>query len=62
MNCSRPDHDNPKMICGYPIPCPYHTVTVEYNDSGTVIEVPITANVSQDTLERIAEIAKVFEP
>jgi hypothetical protein len=23
--CRQPDHDNAKVICGYPIPCPYHT-------------------------------------
>lgn len=29
MFCSKPDRDVPKLVCGYPIPCPYHTVMIE---------------------------------
>jgi hypothetical protein len=27
--CESPDRDSPKLKCGYPIPCPYHTVISE---------------------------------
>ena len=22
--CQKPDRDEPKLKCGYPLPCPYH--------------------------------------
>lgn len=25
-SCNQSDRDNPKLICGYPLPCPHHTV------------------------------------
>ncbi len=27
--CQQPDRDEPKLTCGYPIPCPHHTVLVD---------------------------------
>ncbi len=27
--CEKPDIDCPKLICGYLIPCPYHTVIID---------------------------------
>ena len=27
--CEKPDKDNPKLICGYPIPCPHHTIIID---------------------------------
>lgn len=29
MFCNKPDRDEPKLVCGYPIPCPYHTVVID---------------------------------
>lgn len=26
--CDKPDRDSPKMKCGYPFPCPWHTVVI----------------------------------
>ncbi len=26
--CQKPDRDVPAIVCGYPIPCPYHTDVV----------------------------------
>lgn len=26
--CNQPDREFPKMICGYPLPCPYHTIVI----------------------------------
>ncbi|HEX9640575.1 MAG TPA: hypothetical protein VGB13_04605 [Candidatus Krumholzibacteria bacterium] len=27
--CQQPDRDAPRMVCGYPLPCPHHTVVME---------------------------------
>jgi hypothetical protein len=34
--CKHPDRDVPKLVCGYPLPCPHHTVVI---DCATVDEV-----------------------
>lgn len=30
--CQRPDRDAPKLRCGYPLPCPHHTVVLDILD------------------------------
>lgn len=32
LTCQKPDRDAPMLICGYPLPCPYHTINVEVED------------------------------
>lgn len=32
LTCHRPDRHNPKLVCGYPLPCPFHTIVVEQDD------------------------------
>ena len=27
--CQHPDRDEPRLVCGYPIPCPHHTLEVD---------------------------------
>lgn len=27
--CRHPDRDVPKLLCGYPLPCPWHTVVID---------------------------------
>ena len=27
--CDKPDRHNPKLKCGHPMPCPYHTVIID---------------------------------
>jgi hypothetical protein len=28
--CTKPDRDEPRLVCGYPLPCPHHTVVLEH--------------------------------
>ncbi len=30
--CDEPDRDVPKIKCGYPIPCPFHTAIMDAED------------------------------
>lgn len=27
-NCEKPDRHEPRLVCGYPMPCPWHTYVV----------------------------------
>lgn len=29
LTCQRPDRDAPKLVCGYPLPCPHHTEVLD---------------------------------
>jgi hypothetical protein len=29
MFCDKPDRDVPGIVCGFPIPCPYHTFVID---------------------------------
>ncbi len=31
-HCNHPDRDNPRIECGYPLPCPYHTIVTHSID------------------------------
>lgn len=30
--CTKPDRDVPKLMCGYPMPCPHHTVVIHASE------------------------------
>lgn len=58
LTCSRPDVDSPRIVCGYPLPCPHHTVTVD------LVSDPITVTVQVNpyaplspVLDRLGRIA-----
>lgn len=34
--CDQPDRHEPKLKCGYPLPCPHHTLVVEEIAPGVV--------------------------
>ncbi len=46
MNCKQSDHDNPRLQCGYPLPCPFHTVIIDTTKEITTVEVPVSRNLS----------------
>jgi len=59
LKCKHPDHDNPKMVCGYPIPCPYHTVIIDPEAQPVpTLTIPVTADAAmrQTARERLASI------
>ena len=29
MDCKQPDKEFPRLVCGYPLPCPHHTVLID---------------------------------
>lgn len=48
--CEKPDMDVPKLTCGYPIPCPYHTTIINTTKDNR--------NKSQIKLDNIKNIVK----
>jgi len=40
--CEQPDREVPELVCGHPLPCPWHTVTIDLADVPPSIRVPIT--------------------
>lgn len=43
MCCKHPDRDEPRLTCGYPLPCPHHTLIGDVAQQ--TVSVPLTAGV-----------------
>lgn len=54
MNCKKPDRDEPRIECGYPLPCPYHTFVID-----EVVKVPLLARPRE--VKRVKDIAKALK-
>ncbi len=65
-HCRRPDRDVPGLLCGYPLPCPYHTVTIDTTTDPPQLNVPITSEPAHnpkllDTLKDIGRAIVGYE-
>ena len=56
LTCRKPDRDVPKMVCGYPLPCPFHTVLVDVSAKPAKVVVPKTVRAGAE-LGRVRQIA-----
>ena len=56
--CQKPDRDNPKMKCGYPLPCPHHTLIVDL-ETKTITQ-PFGLNLSPRARRRVETVAKAL--
>jgi len=43
LMCCQPDRDAPKMKCGYPLPCPWHTAVIDVSRQPVTVTIPTTA-------------------
>ncbi len=41
MICKHPDRDIPKIVCGYPLPCPWHTVIIDLSEQPHKVVIPL---------------------
>lgn len=39
--CKRPDRDVAKLVCGHPLPCPWHTITIDTTSTPWTLTVPV---------------------
>lgn len=59
--CNKPDRDVPTIKCGYPLPCPWHTIIIDITGGKPIITIPDEANINKKQLKRITEIADAFK-
>ena len=59
LTCRHPDRDFPKLMCGYLLPCPYHTVIIDLGATPPTVNIPITSRAIYQR-ERLGEIALVL--
>ncbi len=57
LYCKQPDRDCPRTVCGYPLPCPWHTYTIELSTAPTVT-VPVTAK--KRYVKKLSKIAEAL--
>lgn len=61
--CRHPDRDVPKLLCGYPLPCPWHTVVIHADREPATVEIPLTSDVLKSPArERVGDIARSVTP
>ena len=41
-HCNKPDRDVPAIVCGYSLPCPYHTAIIHADKNPPTVEIPVT--------------------
>lgn len=63
-HCKQPDRDTPELICGYPLPCPYHTVTIDMRAEPPTVTIPVTQPkaAQPEVLGLLKEIALSLKP
>jgi hypothetical protein len=42
--CQQPDRDEPKLRCGYPLPCPQHTVVIDMSSTPHKTTIPLQSS------------------
>ena len=56
--CKRPDRDCAVLVCGHPLPCPWHGVVIEL--ASTRISIPAATEIQDHTLGRLRQIARAL--
>lgn len=54
--CKQPDRDAPRMRCGYPLPCPWHTATIDV----AVQTVTVPSHGDPLAVMRLREIGRIL--
>lgn len=64
LYCQRPDHDISSILCGAPLPCPYHTVIIDTRPMMPTITIPATAapQINPDMIGLLKQIARDIDP
>ena len=60
LTCEQPDRDCPKLMCGHPLPCRWHTAIIHAEHSPPTVEIPVTATGALLSRKKLAEVAEVI--
>lgn len=59
--CRSPDRDCPKLLCGYPLPCPWHTAIIDTTVEPATVTIPVTSEAMKSPArERIGSIGRAL--
>lgn len=58
--CQHPDRDVPEITCGYPLPCPYHTVEIELGSKAAMATFPPEATAAIEHQEKVQSIVRAL--
>ena len=64
MYCKQPDRDIPSLLCGYSLPCPYHTVIIDTSAKPVpTVTIPVTMPkaANRRMLRKLKKIALILE-
>lgn len=60
LTCRHPDRESPKLMCGYPLPCPYHTAQIDLTREPPTVVIPVTSQAAWATRDKLAKIGTVL--
>lgn len=60
LTCRQPDQDCPKLLCGRPLPCPYHTAILDTTREPPEIKIPVAATGALNSRRILAEVLEVI--
>ncbi len=60
LTCNHPDRHCPELTCGFPLPCPWHTVIMDLEENPPTITTPVTQKVPAQTMVRLKDIAVIL--
>ena len=62
LRCQRPDRHVPGLICGFPLPCPWHTVTIDVTGEVPTVTIPVARipPINPQTLELLKDISQAI--
>lgn len=59
LTCQRPDRDVQRLVCDYPLPCPFHTIIIDATAKPVpTVTIPATSNAMERAGSRLRQIAK----
>jgi hypothetical protein len=54
LTCRHPDRAVPKLMCGYPLPCPHHTVIIHADKRPPTVEIPVDSDALKSPVREAA--------
>lgn len=62
-HCQRPDREASGILCGHPLPCPYHTVVIDTTGAVPTVTIPVAGTappIKKKTLKALKQISQII--